>query len=199
MGTSGKYNSEENLNFKFEVKEHLVGENKTKYHELRQKFDMKLSPLELIHAQITMDISEKKKYDSNIVSHDLIYCYEENSTIFYFHRMTTKKILTMNGKEILLASAFRKLADGRYLEVYKSYEEPELYPMTDKLDRIFMERGGCLFEPIVDETAEMKSLIKFGSDIETESKATSSKQLWRANLYHFIDPKVNIGVKLMKG
>jgi len=196
--TSGKYNSEENLNFKVDVKEHLVGEKKTRYHELRQKFDMKLNPLELVHAQITMPISEKKKYDSNMVSHDLIYCYEENNTIFYFHRLTTKKILAMPGKEILTASAFRKLADGRYLEVYKSYEEPE-YPITDSLDRIVMDKGGCLFEPVVDETAEMKSLIKFGSDVETESKATSSQQLWRASVYHFVDPKVNISVKLMKG
>jgi len=68
--TSGKHNSEENLSFKVEVKEHLVGENKTRYHELRQKFDMKLNPLELVLAQIKMDISEKKKYDSNIDSHD---------------------------------------------------------------------------------------------------------------------------------
>jgi len=105
--------------------------------------------------------------------------------------------MKMPGKEILTASAFKKLPDGRYLEVYKSYEEPD-FPITDEFDRIVMDKGGCLFEPVIDETAEMKSLIKFGSDIETESKATANQQFWRASVYNFIDPKVNIGIKLLK-
>merc|ERR1739845_326345 len=112
--------------------------------------------------------------------------------------MTTNKMGMINGKEILNASAFKKLADGRCLEVYKSYEEPELYPVTKELDRLIMEKGGCLFEPVVDDTAEMKSLIKFGSDVESQAEAKPVTQLWRANVYHFVCPQTKIGLKVIK-
>jgi len=98
--------------------------NNYKLHEIRQSFEIKTDPLKFIYSDLCMDHSKKKKCDTQMETSDILYCYEEDGIIYYFHRITLKKVLMMKGKEVICACAIKKLEDGRIMEVSKSYDEP---------------------------------------------------------------------------
>lgn len=150
-------------------------QNKVNFHECRQEFEMKIHPSKFAFATLMMDLDLKKKYDNKIVSHELIFCYEEQETIFYFYRITTKKVLMSKGRELVFASAFSPMGDGKYMEVCKSYDDPS-YPLNDNFERLDFKKSGTIFE-------------------EVNNKGIKT---YKAIVYQFFNPKTNVKLKLCK-
>merc|ERR1711874_553420 len=126
-------------------------------------------------STLMMDLDLKKKYDNKMKSHDIIFCYEEQGTIFYFQRITTKKVLMSKGREIVLASAFAPMGEGKYIDVCKSYDESS-FPLNDDFERLDFKKGATLFE-------------------EANNQGIKT---YKANVYQFYNPKTNVKLKLCK-
>jgi len=71
-----------------------------------------------------LDLEDKKSIEMTIAENDLLFFAERNNVSYFFHRCLTKKIPFLAQKECFIMCAYKKLPDGSYLEVYKSYDDP---------------------------------------------------------------------------
>lgn len=110
---------------------------------------MSYTPDDYMYFMMLQDMENRKKGDSTIETHELLYVLEKNDVKYFFTRITTKKILMMKGKEIIMIKAYKKHANGFWMDAYKSFDHPE-YPITDDLCRIVIHQGAVLYEPLSD-------------------------------------------------
>lgn len=155
------------------IKEEII--QKIRYHKIYYETDMKLSPIEFIKASLTMSIEDHMKYDSALESNDVLYSYREGDTLYYFTRICTKKVMIVPGKEIIIAFAMKHVGNGKFVEVIRSYTEPDFSDKNSCYDRTEMLTGIQLYEPII-----------------------GSEDLYRVKVYQHMNPKMGVGVKVIK-
>lgn len=139
---------------------------------------MKYKPVDYFYFNITQEMETRRKADGSIESFDLLYWTEMDDVMYFFLRVTTRKILMMKGKEIMSIRAFKKKRDGNYMEVYKSVDHPD-FPICDKYDRIEILRGGIVYVPSVD--------------VESGECVTSVSN------YYYMNPQVGVSLTFVKG
>lgn len=88
-----------------------------------------------------MDHKDMARFDDKTESHRLLCHYKEDGVFYYVHRFVSKKNIFMNGKEIILANAFKKLDNGRYVDVFRSIDDPDFIPGANKLERVTVKTG----------------------------------------------------------
>ena len=193
-------NMEEDFNYKLEIKE--VNSKKGRHHLTWQAIDMDINPSDFTYAQIFMPISEKCKYDRIIKTIDFIYCYKENDIFFQFYRCTMIKIEKDGFKDILKVVATKKIEDGKILEVSKSFEDPEIYPMSENIERMELIEGATLYEPVIDGFFTIKDISNQGSKTDKELDDPQSTQTkimrWKMRSYEDIMPRYDMPLELAK-
>ena len=126
-----------------------------------------------------MDHKDMTRFDDKTESHKLLCHYEEDGVFYYVHRFVSKKNIFMNGKEIILANAFKKLDNGRYVDVFKSIEDPDFVRGHKKLERVEIKTAVLYYEPFVHATDVVNSY-------------------YNVTFYQFMDPCIKIGLKIVK-
>jgi len=163
-------------NYKVTVNARDVVHRGDKYHEIVQKFIMDSLPEDYMYFRIFMNEDIRRKIDSSIESFDLMYFIKKNNVNYFWMRLLTKKVLMMKGKEVLIMCAFKKMDDGSFMEVFKSWEHPD-YPIQDYKPRMEIIRGAIVY----------KKTRGIDGNIE-----------WECTDYRFVNPQVSVGVKLLK-
>jgi hypothetical protein len=173
--TSGDYDKRDRSGSKFEVRmKEIVKGSGARIHEAYHEFDLKFHPLDYLIGTLYLDEEKRRKFDGSLESHEVFFHFEEDGVLFYFHRLTTRKILMMKGKELVFATAVKKLPDGSYVEVNRSYNEVDCQP-CGKWERMELFCSTTLF------TAK--------DEVQNE---------WRSQHYQLIDPKVSVSLKVLK-
>ena len=143
--TKGDYDSSDRFNCQFEVRmKEIVQNNGYRFHEAYHDFDLKFHPMDYLIGTLYLGAGHRRKFDSSLESHEVFFYYEEDGVLYYFHRLTTKKILMMKGKELVFATALKKLPDGSYIEVNRSYNEVDC-PPCEKWERMELFCSTTLF------------------------------------------------------
>jgi hypothetical protein len=173
--TKGDYDLKDKQNSQFEVRmKESIGSNGWRQHEAYHNFDLKFHPLDYLIGTLYLEASDRKKFDSTLESHEVFFHYEEDGILYYFHRLTTKKILMMKGKELVFATAVKKMPDGSYIEVNRSYSEGLRAP-CETWERMELFCSTTLF------TAN--------EDVEGA---------WKSQHYQLIDPRTVVSLKVLK-
>jgi len=132
--TNVTYDKEKDLKFKVTIKEHII--ETVRHHELLQEFQLKnVDPLQYTLCHILMDHKDMTRFDDKTESHRLLCHYEEDGVFYYVHRIVAKKNIFMNGKELILANAFKKLDNGKFVDVFKSIEDPDFVRGDKKIGK----------------------------------------------------------------
>jgi len=126
-----------------------------------------------------MDVKDFKKFDDKSESHTLLCHYEEDGVFYYVHRFVSKKNIFMAPKEIILAQAFKKLEDGKCVDVFQSIDDPDFVKNDKGMERVTVKLGVLYYEPFVHPT-----------------NVTSS--YYNVTFYQFMDPCIKIGIKIVK-
>jgi len=126
-----------------------------------------------------MDPKDAKKFDNQTENHRLLCHYEEDGVFYYVHRFVSKKNIVMASKEVILAQAFKKLKDGKCIDVFKSIDDPDFVKGDKNMDRVTVKTGVLYYEPFVHAT-----------------DVTSS--YYKVTFYQFMDPCIKVGVKVVK-
>jgi hypothetical protein len=173
--TKGEYDSKDKQNSQFDVRmKESVGNNGWMLHEAYHNFDLKFHPLDYLIGTLYLEASNRQKFDSSLQSHEVFFHYEEDGILYYFHRLTTKKILMMKGKELVFATAVKKMPDGSYIEVNRSYNEVNKVP-CETWERMELFCSTTLFT----------------ANDEVEGA-------WKSQHYQFIDPRTGVSLNVLK-
>ena len=125
----GVHDKENGLTYEISVKE--VVSNNVRYHEYLHNYEMKnMTPDQFTFIHLLMSLKDINRYDDKMASHQILFCYQENEVFYYVFRLTIKKNIFFAGKEIICASAYKKLDDGRYIDIFKSINDPD-YPINN--------------------------------------------------------------------
>lgn len=172
------YDKENDQKYKVTIKEHIL--NKVRYHEIFQQFQIKnVSPENYTFSHILMPYKDMVRFDDKSESHILLCHYEEDGVFYYVHRFVSKKNIFMHGKEIILASAFKKLDNGKYIDVMKSLDDPDFIEGANNLERVIIRTGSIQYEPYQHET-------------------DTTNSYYNVHFYQYMDPGVKVGVKVIK-
>jgi len=158
------------FSYKVQIKE--CKHNKVNHHEIFQNWEMSHTPQQYNLFFNFEDCKDKQRGDTNLDSWDVLYHYMKDDVLYTFIRSTTKKIMFMKGREMVFVSAFKKLENGNYIEMYISYDDRE-FPVSKKLDRMTVVKGWLLYQKQENDT-------------------------WKVNNYTFMDPKTKMPIKLVK-
>merc|ERR1711918_148065 len=85
----------------------------------------------------------------------------------------------MNGKELILANAFVKLDDEKYIGIFKSVNDPDFVIGDEGRDRYVVQTGIFYFEPYKHESHDQGIY-------------------YNVTTYQFMDSMVNINLKVAK-
>lgn len=172
------YDKEKGLKFKVTIKENFI--ESVRHHELVQEFQVKnLTPENYILSNLLMDQEDTNKFDKDIDGHTILCHYTEDEVFYYVERITVKKNMFMAGKELIIANAVIKLDDGKYIQTFKSVEDPDFERGNNNLDRLDVKNGIYYFEPFQHETDNENTYYNIIN-------------------YQFMDPIVNVNIKVVK-
>jgi hypothetical protein len=82
--------------------------------------------------------------DASLQSFELLNFSEDNDTLYFWTRTVTKPNVIFRSRENMMVTAFRKLSEGVYMEVFQSVNHPD-YPETKNCTRIDVLRGACIY------------------------------------------------------
>ena len=112
-------------------------------------------------------IQDRKKFDNQIESFEVLCVLNHNGFEYTFCRQTTKKVLVIKGRELLYMKIGKYLPNGDYMCVFKSFEDKH-FPKIPKYDRIAMLKSGLLFET-AGKTTSWRLNESIGSPIKRKN------------------------------
>lgn len=96
-----------------------------------------------------MKEEDKANLEFTIRDYKLLYFLEKDDTFYFFHRTILNKVLMMPHKDLYTIHAAKKLPNGEWMEVFKSFDHPE-YPeellKEQNFERIFIYTGALIFK-----------------------------------------------------
>jgi hypothetical protein len=177
--------------YRYKVKLAEVKIDKVNHHEILEETFLENDPEDFMNFLAFCDLKDRKKFDNQIETLEVLYILEHNGIQYKFIRQTTKKILMFKGKELIIMFAGKWLPNGDYLSVSKSYEDKN-FEKLPKWDRIFVLYSGVLFQKVGSPSVHLTDSQK---ELET---STMSDQIFKMTRYCMMNPSTKLALKVMK-
>lgn len=171
---------EEKIFFKAFMKDMFIGEDR--YQASFQQFGLDKNMEDYIYWMSLMTNDQRTKIDKNVEDASTLKVFKKDGIVYFFsliktHKIQFRPIIEIKGKEILVVKALKKLPDGRFLEVFKTFEHKAI-PCGDDRIRLEISKAGGIYK---QETGDDNKVI-----------------CGTANTHMIMNAKVNVPLKLIK-
>lgn len=181
------WNKEKKLGYKVTLTEHKI--EGRPHHEITEEVLIENDPTDFMNFFFFCDLADRKKFDNQVETFEVIYILEHKGFQFQFMRQTTKKILMIKGRELVYVRVGKMLENGDWLYIIKSYDDKN-FEKTKKHDRCFIPKSGILFETC-GKSVDWK-LSASTSLISLDKSYIENATLRKMTRYTFMDPATKI-------
>lgn len=136
------WNKEKKLGFKVSLAEIKI--DGRPHHEIHEEVLIESEPLDFMNFFSFCDLADRKKFDNQVEAFDISYVLEHKGLQFMFIRQTTKKVMIIKGRELVLMRVGKILENGDWLFLIKSYDDKH-FEKTKKWDRCYIPKSGIHF------------------------------------------------------